>query len=106
MNKAELCEKIATQTGVSKKDVETVLDSFENTVIGTLQQKGEVTLTGFGTFSARDRSARMGVDPQHPTQKIQIPAVTVPKFKAGKKLKDELKKGDRMSEVRSPKTEV
>ncbi len=71
-----------------------MLDSFENITIETLQQGGEVTLTGFGTFSARVRSSRGGVNPQNPSERIQIPEVTVPKFKAGKALKDALKNKD------------
>jgi len=61
-------------------------------VIDQLQQGEDVTLAGFGSFSARERSARMGVNPQNPSERIQIPAVTVPKFKAGKNLKDSLKR--------------
>lgn len=91
MNKAELSEKIAEKTGLSKQQAEAVLDSFEAIVMETLKTGGEVTLTGFGTFSAKRREARMGVNPQKPTEKIQIPAVTIPKFKAGKALKDALK---------------
>mgnify|MGYP001574041224 CR=1 FL=1 len=91
MNKAELCEQIAAKLGSNKKEVEQVLDIFEETVINTLKAKQEVTLTGFGTFSAKERSSRMGVNPQNPTERIQIPAVTIPKFKAGKGLKDALK---------------
>lgn len=91
MNKAELIEKIAEKIGAPKKQVEDTLDTFEEITIGTLKTGGEVTLTGFGTFSAKRRSARAGVNPQRPTEKIQIPAVTVPKFKAGKTLKDSLK---------------
>ena len=91
MNKAELSEKIAAKTSLSKQQAETVLVAFEELVMETLKAGGEVTLTGFGTFSARRREARMGVNPQKPTEKIQVPAVTVPKFKAGKSLKDALK---------------
>ncbi len=91
MNKAELINKIAEKTNVAKKEVETVLDSFEETTTNTLKEGGEVTLTGFGTFMSRKRSSRAGVNPQNPTEKIQIPEVTVPKFKAGKALKDALK---------------
>jgi DNA-binding protein HU-beta len=57
----------------------------------TLVKDDEVTLTGFGTFSAKFRSSRMGVNPQNPSERIKVPAVTVPKFKAGKALKDALK---------------
>ncbi len=91
MNKAELIDKLAEKTGLVKKQVEDVLQGFEDTVTETLAANGEVTLTGFGTFMAKQRSARTGVNPQNPTQKIQIAAVRVPKFKAGKSLKDALK---------------
>ncbi|MBI4092410.1 MAG: HU family DNA-binding protein [Candidatus Kerfeldbacteria bacterium] len=93
MNKAELIDSLAQRVGLGKKQVEDLLDAFENTVITTLKVGGEVTLTGFGTFMSKRREARMGVNPQKPTEKIQIPAVTVPKFKAGKTLKDALKSG-------------
>lgn len=91
MNKAELCDKLAEKVGLTKKQCEDILDSFEDIVKETLKAGGEVTLTGFGTFLAKKRSARAGVNPQNPTEKIQIGEVTVPKFKAGKSLKDYLK---------------
>ncbi len=91
MNKASLIENIAEKIGISKKQAEDTIDAFEEITIKTLKEGGEVTLTGFGTFSAKRRSARMGVNPQNPTERIQIPEVTVPKFKAGKTLKDSLK---------------
>jgi DNA-binding protein HU-beta len=92
MNKAELIEQLSTKVQLTKKQVEDLLDAFTEQVMGTLKTGGEVTLTGFGTFLAKERAARMGVNPQNPTEKMQIPAVTVPKFKAGKALKDALKK--------------
>ena len=91
MNKAELILKLSEKTSLAKKQVEEFLEKFEELVIETLKSSGEVTLTGFGTFSAKRREARMGVNPQNPSEKIQVPAVTVPKFKAGKALKDALK---------------
>lgn len=91
MNKVELAEAIASKVGTPRKHVEDVLTAFEDIVISQLKSSGEVTLTGFGTFSARRRAARMGVNPQRPTERIQIPEVVVPKFKAGKTLKDALK---------------
>ncbi|MEK7637247.1 MAG: HU family DNA-binding protein [Patescibacteria group bacterium] len=91
MNKVELAEKVAEKIGVTKKQAEDMLNAFEEVVTSTLKEGSEVTLTGFGTFMAKRREARMGVNPQKPGEKIQIPAVTVPKFKAGKSLKDALK---------------
>ncbi len=91
MNKAELAMRIADRLGLSKKVSEDIIETFEDIVTATLVSGGEVTIAGFGTFSARVRQGRMGVNPQRPTEKIQIPSVTVPKFKAGKALKDALK---------------
>lgn len=91
MNKVALAEKIVEKTGLNKKNVEEMLETFEEVVTETLKSGEEVTLTGFGTFSAKIRTARMGVNPQNPSQRIQIPEVIVPKFKAGKALKDALK---------------
>jgi len=91
MNKADLINKLSEKINLPKKQVEDVLSGFEEMTMATLKEGGEVTLTGFGTFMAKDRHARMGVNPQKPEEKIQIPAVRVPKFKAGKALKDALK---------------
>ncbi len=91
MTKMEFAEKIAEKVGVAKKQGEDMLNAFEDIVTSTLKNGGEVAITGFGTFSAKKRAARMGVNPQKPGIKIQIPAVTVPKFKAGKTLKDALR---------------
>lgn len=92
MNRPELAEKIAERVSdVSKKQAEDMLHAMVETVTETLKSGAEVTITGFGTFMAKKRMARMGVNPQRPGEKIQIPALTVPKFKAGKGLKDALK---------------
>lgn len=93
MNKAECVQAIAEKTTLGKDQVEKVLDTFEEIVIQTLKSGGEISLTGFGTFLAKKRDARMAVNPRNPTEKIQVPAVTVPKFKAGKNLKEALKNG-------------
>ena len=91
MNKVELSEKVAPKVGLTKKQVEDTLDALLDAIIETLKVGGEVTLTGFGQFLVRRRTARMGVNPQKPQEKMQIPAVTVAKFKTGKALKDALK---------------
>ncbi|OGG86765.1 hypothetical protein A3B87_01160 [Candidatus Kuenenbacteria bacterium RIFCSPHIGHO2_02_FULL_39_13] len=92
MNKVELIDKLAEQLKLDKKEVTKVLEGFEELVISSLQKGEEVTLTGFGTWLAKFRSARAGVNPQNPSERIKVPAVTVPKFRAGKTLKDALKK--------------
>ncbi|PIR76128.1 MAG: hypothetical protein COU32_03715 [Candidatus Magasanikbacteria bacterium CG10_big_fil_rev_8_21_14_0_10_42_10] len=97
VNKAALAERIAEKVGVSKKEAEDMLAAFVQVVMTTLQEDGSVTIAGFGAFSAKTRAGRTGVNPQDPTQKIQIPPVTVPKFKAGKALKDCLKKKGHMA---------
>ena len=91
MNKAELSQKLAEKLNMSKRETENMLNTFTELVTEALKAGQEVVLTGFGAFSARKRAGRVGVNPQKPTEKIQIPAVTVPKFKAGKALKDALK---------------
>lgn len=91
MNKAGLIEKIAIEAAVTKKQAEQMLESLVNIIIGELKAGNEVTITGFGTFLPRTRHARGGVNPQKPNERIQIPEVTVAKFKTGKTLKDALK---------------
>lgn len=92
MNKAELIVQIAEKVGVTKKQAEDMVETFVILVTETLQHGGELTIAGFGTFSAKKRAGRMGVNPQKPSEKMPIPEVTVPKFKAGKGLKDALKR--------------
>jgi DNA-binding protein HU-beta len=95
MNKIEFIEKLAVKSDVSKKEIEHFVNSMVDLIIDTLKSGSEVTITGFGTFSARDRHARMGVNPQNPKEPMKIPSVIVPKFKAGKTLKDALKSKDK-----------
>jgi len=91
MNKPQLINSIAEKNDLEKSMVEKVINSFEQTVTNELKAGNDVALPGFGTFSARERSARMGVNPRNPSEKIHIPATTVAKFKVGKTLKDALK---------------
>jgi DNA-binding protein HU-beta len=91
MNKAALIDRIAAEAKVSKKQATDMLEKLVDIIIGELKIGNEVTITGFGTFMAKSRHARGGVNPQKPTERIQIPQVTVAKFKTGKTLKDALK---------------
>lgn len=92
MNKAELAQTLSEKLNVPKNQTEEMLNVLLEVITSTLKNGDEVVLTGFGAFSVKTRAARTGVNPQKPTEKINIPAVRVPKFKAGKALKDELKK--------------
>jgi len=91
MNKAALIEAVASKTRLTKKQAEEVLESMLEHITESLKKGEEVVLTGFGTFSAKVRHARKGVNPQKPNEKIDIPEVVIPKFKSGKALKDALK---------------
>ena len=91
MNKQELVNAIATETGLSKKDTEATLNSFVNQVSNALSKKDKVQLVGFGTFETRNRAARTGHNPQT-GETIKISASTVPAFKPGKALKEVVNK--------------
>lgn len=92
MNKTELIETIAKDTGLTKKDAEAAVNSFIKNVTATLKKKDrKVALMGFGTFETVKRKARDGVNPAT-GEKIKIAAKTVPHFKPGKLLKDAVAK--------------
>ncbi|MDP2754917.1 MAG: HU family DNA-binding protein [Nitrospirota bacterium] len=87
MTKAELIDKIASGTGLSKADASRALDSTLNSVRLALKKGQKVTLVGFGTFAVVKRKTRKGRNPRT-GEVITIPAAKVPKFSAGKALKD------------------
>ena len=87
MTKAELVQRIAKDAKISKQAAETALDSFMASVRDTLRKGKRVSLVGFGTFAVGRRAARNGRNPQT-GETIKIKATRVPKFKAGKVLKD------------------
>lgn len=87
MNKAQLVEKVAGEVGLTKKDVNNVVDAMTSAITDSLAGGEKVTLVGFGTFQVQKRKARQGVNPQTGA-KISIPAKDVPKFKPGKSLKE------------------
>ena len=87
MNKADLIDKMASDADVTKTAAATALDSLLGSIASTLSGGGKVTLVGFGTFSVSHRGARMGRNPQTGAS-IHIAAKDVPKFTAGKALKD------------------
>ena len=82
MNKTELINAIAEESGLSKVDSKKALDAFLTTVSGELKKGGKITLIGHGTYQVVEKSARIGINPQTKAP-IQIPAKKVVKFKPG-----------------------
>lgn len=88
MTKQDLVAAVASAAGVSKRVAGDALEAVLDSVTKELKKGKNVTITGFGTFRVSKRAARTGVNPRNPSQKIKIPAMNVPAFKAGKSLKD------------------
>ena len=89
MNKADLIETVAKKTNLTKKDASNAVDACLDAIKkGT--KKGGVSIAGFGSFNVSTRKARMGRNPQT-GEEIKIKAKRVPKFIAGKALKDAVK---------------
>jgi len=91
MNRQELIDALAAKLGLSKKLVTEVLEGLIATITEELKKGKNVTVTGFGTFRISNRAARSGVSPRDPNQRIKIPALKVPAFRAGKTLKDAIR---------------
>ena len=87
MNKSELIEAIAKSEKISKASAEKVLDGTLHAIKVALKKNSTVTLVGFGTFKVIRRAARIGRNPRTGAA-IKIKAARVPKFSAGKALKD------------------
>lgn len=87
MNKTELVDAIAKDSGLTKKDAETFVKSFVDVVSKALKKGDDVALVGFGTFCVTKREARSGRNPKT-GETIKIAAAKTPKFKPGKGLKD------------------
>lgn len=87
MNKSQLVDSIAKKSGLTIKDSAAAVNAFLDSVKDALAKGETVTLIGFGNFLVRDRAARSGRNPRT-GEVVQIPAVKVPSFKAGKPLKD------------------
>ena len=90
-NKAELVDRVAKKTQLTKKDVSAAVDALFETIQEALQAGEKVQVIGFGNFEVRERAARKGRNPQT-GKEIKIKASKVPAFKAGKALKDAVKK--------------
>ena len=87
MNKAQLIDAVAKLADVPKNISSKLVDAFIDTVTGALASGDVVSLIGFGTFSVKERAARLGRNPKT-GEEIQISAAKVPSFKAGKAFKE------------------
>ncbi|MQY70067.1 MAG: DNA-binding protein [Firmicutes bacterium] len=87
MNKAELVEEVADQTGLTKRVSREAIDAIISAITDSLAREERVTLVGFGSFQVMQRKARRGRNPQT-GRELQIPAKKVPKFKAGRGLRE------------------
>ena len=92
MNKSELIDAIANDSGVTKADANRVLDAFLGTLTDVLKAGDQLILTGFGSWSVGDRAERKGRDPRT-GKEIEIKASRVVKFKTGKLLKEAVQQG-------------
>ena len=96
LTKAELIDVVAQKTGLNKTQAGNAVDAVFETIQETLVDGKKFTMTGFGTFLANARKSRSGRNPQT-GEKIVIPGKLVPKFKAGKNLKQALESIESMS---------
>lgn len=87
MNKQALAEKIQDITGGTKSEAESCVNAIFDAITGSLKDGNDVSVAGFGVFSAKMRAARTARNPRT-GEPIQVPAMRVPKFKAAKALKE------------------
>jgi DNA-binding protein HU-beta len=87
VTKQEFVDKIADRANLGRRDAQNAVDAVLDTITETLKSGGGISFTGFGKFSTQFRAERQGVNPRNPTEKVTIPASTVPKFSAGSALK-------------------
>ena len=91
MTKQEFVDKVADRSGLSRRDAAKAVDAVLDSITDALKRGEEVSFTGFGKFSTQRRAERQGVNPRNPSQKVTIPAATVPKFSAGSTLKQSVR---------------
>ena len=87
MNKTELVASVAEKAGLAKKDAEKAVNALFASIEEALVAGDKVQLIGFGTFEVRTREARTCRNPRT-KKEMEVPATTVPVFKAGKAFKD------------------
>jgi DNA-binding protein HU-beta len=93
VTKQEFVDAVANRSGLSRREAGQAVDAVLDTITDTLTKRDQISFTGFGKFATSERKARMGVNPRNPSQKVHIPAATVPKFTAGSALKQAVRGG-------------
>jgi DNA-binding protein HU-beta len=93
VTKQEFVDRVSSKGNMSRREAADAVDAVLDTITDTLKQGGEINFTGFGKFSTQHRKERQGVNPRNPSEKVTIPAATVPKFSAGSSLKQAVKSG-------------
>ena len=90
MTKGEFVEKVATESGLNRKDAGAAVDAVLSTIESALKSGDDVNFTGFGKFHVAERGAREGRNPRT-GESMQIAASKVPRFTAGSGLKKAIK---------------
>ncbi|OGZ56839.1 MAG: DNA-binding protein HU [Candidatus Ryanbacteria bacterium RIFCSPLOWO2_02_FULL_45_11c] len=90
MNKSDLADAVLNKIGGAKNAAQDAVDAVFDTIADSLKKGDEVSVAGFGVFLAKKRAAREARNPRT-GEKVHVPATTVPKFRAGKGLKDAVK---------------
>jgi DNA-binding protein HU-beta len=90
MTQQKFIETLANETGYSQKDVRKFLDTMTGIITDRVKKGEKVAITGFGTFDLGKRASRRGRNPQT-GEIIHIPEMKMPRFRAGKSLKEEVR---------------
>jgi nucleoid DNA-binding protein len=91
MNKLQLTEQLAAKLSITHSEAERFVNTFVGMIYEKLREGDKVNISGFGQFSVSHRMSRIGVNPRNPSQKITIPELNTPKFKAGEAFKEAVK---------------
>ena len=91
MNKLEFTEQLAAKLGITYTDAERFLNTTISMIYDYLRNGQKVNISGFGQFSVSHRASRIGVNPRNPSQRITIPELNTPSFKAGEAFKEAVK---------------
>jgi nucleoid DNA-binding protein len=91
MNKLQLTEQLAAKLSITHTEAERYLNTMTQMIYEILRGGDKVNISGFGQFSVSHRASRIGVNPRNPSQKITIPELNTPKFKAGEAFKEAVK---------------